>query len=105
MKQQELTLAISCIFAGSVCAQTVNLPAVVVTANPVIEEVVVDAFSDVSAVVIADQLRDQNAVDLASALRRMPGVQISRYNSVGAFGGDQGGAVYIRGRGASRPGI
>ena len=104
MKQQELTLAISCIFAGSVCAQTVNLPAVVVTANPVIEEVVVDAFSDVSAVVIADQLRDQNAVDLASALRRMPGVQISRYNSVGAFGGDQGGAVYIRGRGASRPG-
>ncbi|MEI6733802.1 MAG: TonB-dependent receptor plug domain-containing protein [Comamonadaceae bacterium] len=104
MKKQELALAISCIFTGSVCAQKVNLPAVVVTANPVIEEVVVDAFSDVTAVVTADQLRDQNVVDLASALRRTPGVQISRYNPVGAFGGDQGGAILIRGMGISRPG-
>lgn len=51
-----------------------------------------------------DQIRDQNALDLASVLKRTPGVQISRYNPVGAFGGDQGGAVSIRGQGTGRPG-
>lgn len=81
-----------------------SLPSVVITARPVVEEVGVDAFSATSAVVGQDQLRDQNAVDLAAALRRTPGVQISRYNPVGAFGGDQGGAVFIRGMGVSRPG-
>lgn len=77
---------------------------VTVNARPVVEEMELDAFSSNSAVITQDQLRDQNAVDLASALRRTPGVQISRYNPVGAFGGDQGGAVYIRGMGVSRPG-
>jgi iron complex outermembrane receptor protein len=33
-----------------------------------------------------------------------PGVQISRYNEVGSYSGDQGGNVFIRGLGASRPG-
>jgi hypothetical protein len=33
-----------------------------------------------------------------------PGMQISRYNEVGSYSGDQGGNVYIRGTGASRPG-
>ncbi|MCP6082478.1 Plug domain-containing protein, partial [Klebsiella pneumoniae] len=32
------------------------------------------------------------------------GVTVSRFNPVGAFGGAEGGAVYIRGMGASRPG-
>lgn len=77
---------------------------VTVNARPVVEEMELDAFSSNSAVIAQDQLRDQNAVDLASALRRTPGLQISRYNPVGAFGGDQGGAVYIRGMGVSRPG-
>ncbi|OAI14565.1 ligand-gated channel [Methylomonas koyamae] len=75
-----------------------------VIADPIIEENHVDEFSNVSAVTTEDQIRDQNAVDLASALKRTPGVQISRYNPVGAFGGDQGGAVAIRGQGAGRPG-
>ncbi|MBD9354337.1 TonB-dependent receptor [Methylomonas albis] len=75
-----------------------------VVANPIIEETHVDSFSDVSAVVTEDQIRDQNALDLASVLKRTPGVQISRYNPVGAFGGDQGGAVSIRGQGTGRPG-
>jgi len=83
---------------------TTLLDAVTVTANPIVEEVRIDAFSSSSTVVTQEQLRDQNAVDLASALRRTPGVQISRYNPVGAFGGDQGGAVFIRGMGVSRPG-
>jgi iron complex outermembrane receptor protein len=91
-------------FVGSACAQTPTLPSVVVTARPIIEEVKIDSFSSTSAVVTEDQLRDQNAVDVASALRRTPGVQISRYNPVGAFGGDQGGAIFIRGMGVSRPG-
>jgi iron complex outermembrane receptor protein len=33
-----------------------------------------------------------------------PGLQISRYNEVGSYNGSQGGSVYIRGLGASRPG-
>jgi outer membrane receptor protein involved in Fe transport len=92
---------------GTVFAQNAGLTneaTIVVRAKPIIEEVRIDQFSSVSAVVTEDQLRDQNAVDLASALRRTPGVQISRYNPVGAFGGAEGGAVFIRGMGASRPG-
>ena len=34
----------------------------------------------------------------------MPGVSISRYSPVGAYGGAQGGSVYIRGAGTARPG-
>lgn len=83
---------------------TASLDAVVVTARPVIEDIQLDNYSATSAIVTTMQLRDQNAVDLASALRRTPGVQISRYNPVGGHGGDQGGAVFIRGMGVSRPG-
>ena len=82
----------------------VTLSPVVVMSNPIIDRVRIDPFSSTSAVVTESQLRDQNAFDLATALRRTPGVQISRYNPVGAFGGDQGGAVFIRGMGVSRPG-
>lgn len=84
--------------------QATQLKTMQVVASPVIEENHLDEFSDVSAVVTQEQLRDQNAVDLASALRRTPGVQITRFNPVGAFGGNQGGGVFIRGMGASRPG-
>ncbi|MDO8343135.1 MAG: Plug domain-containing protein [Cellvibrio sp.] len=82
----------------------VELKTVWVVANPIIEKNQLDSFSATSSVVTQDQVRDQNAIDLAAALRRTPGVQISRYNPVGAFGGDQGGAVFIRDMGASRPG-
>lgn len=105
MKNNKIALAVLMAFANSAGAEElINLNAIEVTAHPVIEEVNVDKYSSTSAVVTENQLRDQNAVDLASALRRTPGVQISRYNPVGAFGGDQGGAVYIRGMGVSRPG-
>ncbi|MHA6847981.1 TonB-dependent receptor [Ralstonia syzygii] len=100
-----LALAISLGFAAGAHAQpTATLPETVVTGRPIVDEVKVDPFSSTSAVVTDEQLRDQNAVDLASALRRTPGVQISRYNPVGAFGGNQGGAIFIRGMGVSRPG-
>lgn len=84
--------------------QVEELESIEVVANPIIQENHLDEFSDVSAVVTEDQIRDQNAVDLASALRRTPGVQISRFNPVGAFGGNEGGGVFIRGMGNSRPG-
>jgi outer membrane cobalamin receptor len=89
---------------ASAFAQTPTQSPMLVTARPIVEDVTVDAFSAGSAVVTQEQLRDQNAVDLGAALRRTPGVQIARYNPVGAFGGDQGGAVFIRGMGVSRPG-
>lgn len=89
---------------ASAGADSSSLDPVVVSARPVIEEVRVDAFSSVSAIITEEQLRDQNAIDLTSALRRTPGVQTSRFNPVGAFGGSDGGGVFIRGMGASRPG-
>lgn len=105
MKNNKIALAVLMAFANYAAAENrINLNAIEVTASPIIEEIGVDAYSSTSAVVTDHQLRDQNAIDLASALRRTPGVQISRYNPVGAFGGDQGGAVYIRGMGVSRPG-
>ncbi|MCX7827121.1 MAG: TonB-dependent receptor plug domain-containing protein, partial [Verrucomicrobiae bacterium] len=50
------------------------------------------------------QIEDLNAQDLPSALRRTPGVVVSRFNPIGSFGGAEGGAVFIRGHGSSRPG-
>lgn len=105
MKHNKIALAVFMAFAANANAdQHLVLPDISIIATPVVEEISVDAYSSTSALVTENQLRDQNAVDLASALRRTPGVQISRYNPVGAFGGDQGGAVYIRGMGVSRPG-
>jgi outer membrane receptor protein involved in Fe transport len=97
-----LGIALAC--SGNVHCETALLPAISIVAAPIIEFTQLDSFSGTSAVITEAQLRDQNAVDLASALRRTPGVQISRFNPVGSFGGDEGGAVFIRGMGASRPG-
>ncbi|MEY4100755.1 MAG: hypothetical protein RL300_1926 [Pseudomonadota bacterium] len=84
--------------------QAASLPDVVVTGSPIIESNHVDTFSGFSTRVTESQIKDLGALDLAAALRMTPGVQISRYNEVGSYSGDQGGNVYIRGLGASRPG-
>ena len=84
-------------------AQTADSKDVVVV-TAIIKENAVDEFGSLATVVSDQQVRDLNAIDLPSALRRTPGVTISRFNPVGSFGGDEGGAVYIRGMGASRPG-
>lgn len=97
-------LAINPLAAAMAEEKPVELESTEVVASPIIEENHLDEFSDVSAIITEDQIRDQNAVDLASALRRTPGVQISRFNPVGAFGGNEGGGVFIRGMGQSRPG-
>jgi len=49
-------------------------------------------------------LQSIQASDLTSAVRRVPGVTISRYNPVGAYGGSDGGGIFIRGHGSGRPG-
>ncbi len=85
-------------------AQTSTLQRVEVIGSPIIESNRTDAFASLATEVGEGQLRDLNATDLSSALRRTPGVTVSRFNPVGSFGGDEGGAVHVRGLGASRPG-
>ncbi len=84
--------------------QNVQMDEVVVTASPIIEGNRVDDFGGQVTVITREQIEDLNARDLPSALRRVPGVTISRHNPVGSFGGAEGGAIYIRGMGSSRPG-
>jgi iron complex outermembrane receptor protein len=102
LKKSKLALAISLMLASQVYAQAV--PNLVVTAKPDIAEIEIDKFSSTSAVITDETIRDLHAADLASALRNTPGTQISRYNPVGSYGGAEGGSVFIRGMGLSRPG-
>jgi iron complex outermembrane receptor protein len=77
---------------------------ILVVAPPIIEGNEVDRYAGEKTVVSEDQIKDMNAQNIASALRMSPGVNITRYNTVGSFGGATGGAVFIRGMGSSRPG-
>jgi outer membrane cobalamin receptor len=72
--------------------------------SPIVEGSKVDPSGSLVTTVAGQQIDDLYAQDLTSALRRVPGVVISRYNPVGAFGGGDGGAFFIRGHGSSRPG-
>ena len=81
-----------------------QLDEVIVTAPAVIEGNKVNRYGSQVTVVTEQQIKDLNAQDLTSALRRVPGVVISRHNPIGSFGGGEGGAVFIRGHGSSRPG-
>lgn len=76
----------------------------VVVESPLVDVASFDRFGGSQTVVSSDQIEALNAVDLAAALRRTPGVTISRFNPVGSFGGAEGGAVFVRGTGSSRPG-
>ena len=105
MKIKKITLAV--LFSIASLAQAkekIAAPEVEVNANPLIESIDVDEYSSSSSVVTDKQIKDLNATDIASALRMTPGVQISRFNPVGGYGGDEGGMVAIRGLGSSRPG-
>lgn len=101
-QQKPIAALVACFIAGNVWAQSV--PHVTVTARPDIAEVEIDKFSAVSAVVTEETIKDLHAADLSSALRNTPGTQITRYAPVGSFNGDQGGSIFIRGMGLSRPG-
>lgn len=75
-----------------------------VVATPIIEANRVEPHAGQVTTVTKQQIEDLNAQDLPSALRMTPGVVISRHNPVGSFGGAEGGAIFIRGHGSSRPG-
>ena len=84
--------------------EAITMPEVVVVASPIIEGNQVSDSGSQVAIVNKKQIENLNAQDLPSALRLTPGVGISRYNQIGSFGGANGGSVYIRGMGSSRPG-
>lgn len=90
--------------AASASAPAHVLPPVDVVATPIVGETTVNAFGFETTSVGREQIDALNAQDLAAALRRTPGVSIARYNAVGSFGGGEGGAVFLRGLGSSRPG-
>lgn len=98
--------AVACSLFGTEAAraQDIALPPVEVTAHPIIQNVVVDPYSGTSAVITDDQIRDQNSLDLPSAMQNTPGTEISRFNPVGSYAGDQGGRVFIHGLGSGAPG-
>jgi iron complex outermembrane receptor protein len=102
LSKSKITLAATLLLSSQAFAQSV--PSLVVTAKPDIAEIEIDKFSSTSAVITDETIRDLHAADLASALRNTPGTQISRYNPVGSYGGGEGGSVFIRGMGLSRPG-
>jgi iron complex outermembrane receptor protein len=78
--------------------------AITVEDSPIVEGSTIDPLGSLVTTVGERQIEDLYAQDLTSALRRVPGVVISRYNPVGAFGGGDGGAFFIRGHGSGRPG-
>ena len=84
--------------------EVAELGTVVVTASPIAKE---ERFTPDGAdvtVVGAEQTSRLTAQDLPTALRQVPGLSVSRYSPIGAYGGAQGGSVYVRGTGESRPG-
>ncbi len=82
----------------------ISLPEVLVVDTPIIEGNTVNRLGSQVTTVGEQQIEDLNAQNLQSALRETPGLVVSHYDPVGSFGGGQGGAVFIRGMGASRPG-
>ena len=104
MHLKKIISAVLLAYSSTSYADELRLPDVSVNANPIIESIDIDDYSSTSATISEKQLKDLNAVDIAAALRTTPGVQISRFNPVGGYGGDEGGMVAIRGMGTSRPG-
>ncbi len=90
--------------AGQSKPAETSLEPVRVTASPIIEGNAVDRYAAEKTTVSQQQIDNLNAQDITTALRKTPGVNISRYNQIGAFGGGEGGAIFVRGMGASRPG-
>jgi len=90
--------------AANAGGPAVRLPPVDVAASPIVGETRVSPFGFQTTTIGSEQIAALNAQDVAAALRRTPGAAIARYNPIGAFGGGEGGAVFLRGLGSSRPG-
>ncbi len=99
-----LPALISASWAEPNVTPTVEAPVLDVVAVPVAEPERTSVFGGTISSVDRRQIEELNALDLPAALRRVPGVGIARYNVVGAYGGSDGGTIYIRGRGTGRPG-
>ncbi len=84
--------------------ESVLIEKIKVVASPIIEGDHVNRYSSQLTLVTGEQISDLNAQDLPTALRRTPGIVISRHNPIGSFGGGEGGALFVRGMGSSRPG-
>ena len=107
MKWVELALSAAVLCARVAAADTDSvtpLPEVVVTGTPIIAGNALTPLAGEVTSVTEEQIKELNAQDLQSALRETPGVVVTHYDPVGSFGGGEGGAVFIRGMGASRPG-
>jgi len=89
---------------GGTSSNSVAGTRIVVTASPITDYERVSKDGADSVVVGRAQIERLSATDLPTALRQVPGVSISRYSPVGAYGGGQGGSVYVRGAGTARPG-
>lgn len=78
LKKTYLSIALACLSFTNAFAQSsksdnvVQLKQIVVTADPVVAAVEIDAFSSVSTVVSDVILQDEHAIDLAGALRNTP---------------------------------
>ncbi len=107
MKLTKLVLLAAVLSVRSAAADpdaVISLPKLVVIATPIIEENALTPLAGQFTVITQQQIADLNAQDLQAALRETPGVVVTHYDPVGSFGGGEGGAVFIRGMGASRPG-
>ena len=89
---------------SAVAEEVFELEEIQVVASPIIERNLLDPFAGQKTLVSEAQIEILNVQDLTAALRKTPGINISRYNPIGSFGGGEGGAVFIRGMGSSRPG-
>ncbi len=81
-----------------------TLERVIVTASPIAKEERFTLDGADVTFVGSEQTARLTAQDLPTALRNVPGISVSRYSPIGAYGGAQGGSVYVRGTGESRPG-
>jgi len=99
-----LAAAPSVLVAAADVDSVVSLPEIVVAGTPIIAGNSLTPLAGEVTSVTEGQIAELNAQDLQSALRETPGVVVTHYDPVGSFGGGEGGAVFIRGMGSSRPG-
>lgn len=71
-----------------------TLDTIYVTDRPIIEGNRTDEYGSVKTVITEEQLEDLNAQDIETALRLTPGINMSRFNPVGSFGGAEGGGIF-----------
>ena len=109
MKQSFISLLLVSLLAPVAWAESgsntaTRLPEVVVVDTPIIVGNSVNRQGSEVTTVSQQQIENLNAQDLQSALRETPGLVVSHFDPVGSFGGGEGGSIFIRGMGASRPG-